>query len=42
MFAGKTSDSLALAYTVILTRLIEELIRRDIIAGSSNSPFAPC
>ena len=32
MFAGETSDSLALANTVVLTRLIEELIRRDIIA----------
>ena len=38
MFAGETSDSLALANTVVLTRLIEELIRRDIIAKMTLTP----
>jgi hypothetical protein len=37
MFDGETADSLALANTVILMRLIEGLIERGIIAGSSAS-----
>lgn len=37
MFDGETADSLALANTVILMRLIEELIERGVIARPGAS-----